>query len=49
VATRLSFEALAKVRFGSMLSKKYFWGGGRNFSAPLALPMHAEVRDHIDL
>jgi hypothetical protein len=31
-----------------MLSKKYFLGGGRNFSAPLARPTHAEVRDHID-
>jgi hypothetical protein len=31
-----------------MLSKKYFLGGGRNFSAPPARPTHAEVRDHID-
>jgi hypothetical protein len=30
-----------------MLSKKYFLGGGRNFSAPPAHPTHAEVRDHI--
>jgi hypothetical protein len=31
-----------------MLSKKYFLGGGRKFSAPPARPTHAEVRDHID-
>jgi hypothetical protein len=31
-----------------MLSKKYFLGGGRNFSAPPARPTHAEVRDHTD-
>jgi hypothetical protein len=31
-----------------MLLKKYFLGGGRNFSATLARPTHGEVRDHID-
>jgi hypothetical protein len=35
-------------RNAPMLSKKYFWGGGRDFSAPLALPTQAEVRDRID-
>jgi hypothetical protein len=30
-----------------MLSKKYFWGGGRNFSAPPARATHVEVRDHV--
>ena len=35
------------VRFGSILLKKSFWGGDRNFSGPLMRFVRGDTRDHI--